>query len=381
MGGICPSEYLNLHIESHLLDIFKRLKLLGYDRIVYLDGVVFEHMHFQLGKTDFDATYKKKNQDHDDWHFLSFDTERGLVAKGLQGYIDGHRHGIADGGASSAAVTGALRPDISIIIPDADGSAVFEPHWLDSLNITSGDDLLVEVLVPAGAAYAAVPGASLEKGYAVRIIPDCAGLGFAEASNRCAKAAVGGVLVFLSRMAEPLAGWLGALMTTLKSDSKCAVAGPKFIEPRSGRVVAVGTAFYEEGGVLKATRIYNGLDANHAAVSRPRAFQAIEPFCMMVRKKEFLSAGGFDSAMKEAAGADLCLKVRERGWKVLYAPLSSVALDYDAIAENNAGNNNAVAGILYNKWNGRIERDLNKILKEDGFNVIKKDDLLIASNV
>jgi Holliday junction resolvase len=102
---------------------------------------------------------------------------------------------------------------------------------------------------------------------------------------------------------------------------------------------------------------------------------------MMVRKKEFLSAGGFDSAMKEAAGADLCLKVRERGWKVLYAPLSSVALDYDAIAENNAGNNNAVAGILYNKWNGRIERDLNKILKEDGFNVIKKDDLLIASNV
>ncbi|TAN64007.1 glycosyltransferase, partial [bacterium] len=324
MGGICPSEYLNLHIESHLLDIFKRLKVLGYDRIVYLDDVVFEHMHFQLGKTSFDATYKKKNQDHDDWHFLSFDSERGLAAKGLQGYIDGHRRGIADSGASK---TGGARPDVSIIIPDANVSAVFEPHWLDSLNISAGDGLRVEILAPAGAAYAAVPGASLEKGYAIKIISDCAGLGFAEACNRCAKSAVGDYLVFLSSMAQPLAGWLGALLKTVKSDLKCAVAGAKLLDRRTGRVSHVGVSFYEENGFVRPSRVYNGVEATHPAVTRVREFQAMEPFCMAVRAKQFFDAGCFDAGMKEAAGLDLCLKLRKMGWKVLYAPQSQAILN------------------------------------------------------
>lgn len=60
LGGICPSGYQNLHIESHIFDIFKQLKRLGHDRIFYRDAVVIEHMHHILGKAQQDETSIKK---------------------------------------------------------------------------------------------------------------------------------------------------------------------------------------------------------------------------------------------------------------------------------------------------------------------------------
>ena len=70
MRGVCPAQYLNPHIESHMMDIFKRLKALGHDRIVYLRDVIFEHLHHTLGKSAEDKTSKKKDPDFDDWQFL-----------------------------------------------------------------------------------------------------------------------------------------------------------------------------------------------------------------------------------------------------------------------------------------------------------------------
>jgi len=66
LGEICPRGYRHLHIESHLLDIFKQLARLGYKRICYLDDVIFEHMHYVVGKASIDLTYAKRSQRLDD---------------------------------------------------------------------------------------------------------------------------------------------------------------------------------------------------------------------------------------------------------------------------------------------------------------------------
>ena len=88
LGEVCPRSYQNLHIESHLFDIFKQLAKLGHDRIRYLDDVVFEHMHYVIGKAACDSTYNKRNQRADDLLFIALDEDRSSKAKLLARYIE-----------------------------------------------------------------------------------------------------------------------------------------------------------------------------------------------------------------------------------------------------------------------------------------------------
>ena len=60
LGNPFPEQYQGDLIDIHLMDIFKRLKAAGLDRIVYLEKVVVEHCHFAYGKSNIDATYEDR---------------------------------------------------------------------------------------------------------------------------------------------------------------------------------------------------------------------------------------------------------------------------------------------------------------------------------
>lgn len=87
IGGICPRDYLNVYIDVHLRDIFRQLARLGHSRTVYLEDVIFEHMHHEMGKSVMDGTYVKKNERADDFLFISLDGERSFQAEALARYI------------------------------------------------------------------------------------------------------------------------------------------------------------------------------------------------------------------------------------------------------------------------------------------------------
>jgi hypothetical protein len=91
IGGICPRDYLNVYIDVHLHDIFKKLARLGHDRLVYLDDVIFEHMHHEVGKSVIDSTYVKKNERADDFVYISLDGERRSQAQRLARYIEAQK--------------------------------------------------------------------------------------------------------------------------------------------------------------------------------------------------------------------------------------------------------------------------------------------------
>lgn len=93
IGGICPRDYLNVYIDVHLHDIFKKLARLGHDRLVYLDDVIFEHMHHEVGKSVMDSIYVKKNERADDFVFISLDDERRSQAQRLARYIEAKKKG------------------------------------------------------------------------------------------------------------------------------------------------------------------------------------------------------------------------------------------------------------------------------------------------
>jgi hypothetical protein len=91
IGGLCPRGYHNLHIESHLFDIFNQLSQLGEHRLVYLGDVVFEHMHYAVGKGTFDSTSVKRHKQSDDALFIALDQERSHQAMQLLQFIARNR--------------------------------------------------------------------------------------------------------------------------------------------------------------------------------------------------------------------------------------------------------------------------------------------------
>ena len=78
-----PKEYQGAFIDYHLFDIFKRLQYAGFDRIYYLDDVVFEHLHYRTGKAPFDETYQRRGRFADDPTFLALINSRKKAAARL----------------------------------------------------------------------------------------------------------------------------------------------------------------------------------------------------------------------------------------------------------------------------------------------------------
>lgn len=89
LGRPFPHEYRGAFIDYHLLDIFKRLECRGHPRLIYLEDVVFEHMHYRTGKGDYDQTYGARDRFLDDQTFLRLRDERSAVAAKLVGAIEG----------------------------------------------------------------------------------------------------------------------------------------------------------------------------------------------------------------------------------------------------------------------------------------------------
>lgn len=88
MGGVCPEEYKCSHIDTHLSDIFRKLASMGYKRNVYLSDVIFEHMHYEVGKSNMDEIYRAKNPQIDELAYICWEEERRWIANRLAAYIE-----------------------------------------------------------------------------------------------------------------------------------------------------------------------------------------------------------------------------------------------------------------------------------------------------
>jgi len=84
-----PVAYHGAFIDSHLVDVFQRLARLGEDRVRYLPDVVFEHLHYRVGKSEFDETYRRRDRFRDDPTFVALIESRRRAAIRLHQAIRG----------------------------------------------------------------------------------------------------------------------------------------------------------------------------------------------------------------------------------------------------------------------------------------------------
>ena len=156
----------------------------------------------------------------------------------------------------------------------------------------------------------------------VQIIHNQDNMGFAKACNQGAQAARGKYLVFLNNDTIPQPDWLRPLVSEVEEHPEVGVVGSKLLYA-DGSIQHAGVVFMRSH--LIPYHIYRGVLNTIPAVNQRREFQAVTAACMLVRRELFEGVQGFHEGFSNGfEDVDLCLKVREKGYHVIYQPRSVV---------------------------------------------------------
>ena len=211
-------------------------------------------------------------------------------------------------------------PTVSIIIPNHDRSyltrlsaiAAASSHInvpfeiLCADNGSSADEL--EIL-----SRAEVPMRVLELG---------SNKGFGEACNIGAKEARGEYIVFLNNDAFLRPGTIDELLATFAANPDCGAAGPVMLNIDDSLQEA-GCSIQTDGFPIRHGREDENFDLH--TLPRFKPVDYVSGACLMVKRDEFLSMGGFQTKYSPAyyEDTDFCLRLLMRGKRVYLASRTS----------------------------------------------------------
>jgi GT2 family glycosyltransferase len=206
-------------------------------------------------------------------------------------------------------------PECSVVVPVYGGEAFIATTLGALAEHTEGR---LEVIVVDNASPDRAMSVVEQTTRGAMIVRNERNLGFGAACNQGAARASAPLLCFLNSDAVVTEGWLDGLRRAIDADRGTVAAVPRYVE-------ADGTV-QEAGAVLTAdgTGLLLGFGAlpDDASHRFPRVVEYGSAACLVVRRAEFLAAGGFDPAFGLAYGedADLALRLGAAGRRVRYAP-------------------------------------------------------------
>jgi hypothetical protein len=239
---------------------------------------------------------------------------------------------------------------ISIIIPSFRGSASLE-RCLESLaSRTSYPNYEIVIVQMGQRDKSADPATKLS----YRMLDFADTVNNSAAKNYAVAHTDSPWLLFLDDNVEAISpDWLTIMAEYLQRPETGAV-GP--------RLVNSGDAIEHAGLVLGINGIaqsaFRGFPAEHPGVNRQlqmtRNYSAVSGACLLVRREVFQQVGGFDEQLSGAlADVDLCLKMRDTGYLIVYTPLAKLRWDdgacqiYDARDEE----------VMQQRWSKELKRD------------------------
>jgi len=170
-----------------------------------------------------------------------------------------------------------------------------------------------------------------------RLVRNPVNVGFGRAVNQAAAVSTAPLLLLLNPDCRLVAGALLAMRSVLDAESSCAVVGPRILDPNGA---VQGSARGDPDmltGLFGRTGQLRGLAPSLAVARRnvvvEDAIRSGQPSvvvdwvsgaCMLVRREAFLAASGFDERyFLYWEDADLCRRLRARGYHVRYVPGAS----------------------------------------------------------
>ncbi len=216
------------------------------------------------------------------------------------------------------------RRDVSIIIP-CFNKVDYTVRCLTSLAEHTPDDRY-EVVIVDNASSDATPDLCAQLDGDVVVIRNEVNLGFSKACNQGARAATGEHLLFLNNDTEALPGWLEPMLAIIDAESDVGAVGSKLLFPDDTLQHAGVIVAEVEGGVaISATHEHYRLPRDHPPADIRRDLDIVTGACVLFRRDAFESSGGFDESYWNGyEDVDLCLSLRDAGWRIVYEPASTL---------------------------------------------------------
>jgi len=171
--------------------------------------------------------------------------------------------------------------------------------------------------------------------YPVRRIPSPNPFNFSRANNQGAMAAAGDFLVFLNNDTEIIKeDWLQHLLYYAEQPDVGAAGALLIYEDRT--VQHAGVALGMRGTADHTMRGFPiGVDGYAGSLACAREVSAVTAACLMMRKSLFHEIGGFNEHFFTAyQDVDLCLRVRERGLRLICTPRALV-VHHESVSRRN----------------------------------------------
>jgi GT2 family glycosyltransferase len=171
------------------------------------------------------------------------------------------------------------------------------------------------------------------------------------------------IIVLLNNDTEIITGeWLEAMLEHGQRREIGAV-GAKLIYP-DGKIQHAGVILGIKGRAGHSHRGYDGTDRGYfGRINLIGNFSAVTGACLMLRKEVFEEVGGFDDNLSDSLNdVDLCLKIREKGYLILYTPYAelyhyeSITRGFEVTRESKMRHEKEIL-YIQKKWQTNFEKD------------------------
>ncbi|MFA6301561.1 MAG: glycosyltransferase [Legionella sp.] len=208
----------------------------------------------------------------------------------------------------------------------------------------------------------------LKKVTGIHLICNQENQGFIRSCNNGAKEAKGEYLCFLNNDTQVTPNWMDNLLRTFKELPGTGLAGSKLIYP-DGTLQEAGGIIWGDGNIWNFGR---GQNLDLPKFNYAREVDYCSGASIMIPKTLFDQLGGFDEYYLPAycEDTDLALKVRDKGYRVIYQPLS-VVIHHEGITSGTDITQGTKAyqventKKLFTRWASRLEKHQTNIADLD----------------